>query len=753
MPFAVGLFATLVAFVGLGHGVTLREVFLESGWVAYAVVAVTWLAALILAVLLALSARGVRVPAAVAVGVAALPWVVGAVGVRLGTAEVIAVLRFGGIGPAERASVLARGIAEVSGARWLGAWCASALLGAVGLGLAIAAAAQPATDRKPLWSLAGIALGAPLVGAAVWLLLSQAHGTSAMLVVIAAFGAWLALAIAFGAAAADAPHGRAAALATAAGPAALLAVLSALVASETAGLMHVLKTLAFAEPGHRASVLAVGVAETFGAGGVVRWISLGVGVLGCVALAGYAASRARPSVGRLVGGAALVLVSLLPLGVDRLVDLLAERDAAPLARGTFDEVPGFEPVVLDAGSPTRAPDLFVSVESVRLPDGEVVPHADLASPLGRSRLAAALRVGRRSEDPADRLGALLEAPPEDTGGPFVDGTRRAIALDRRVSGRVLAWIVAAADEAGVTSLELIGATGSVDAAQRALVARRVPLLVGGLETTGCAVAHLAGAFPGAPADADPVLRHGTIGGIARVEVRTRPGAPEDGRTLDGGAASGEAQDRPPTTSDDAFADLLRRSAARDHPEAHRVWLRVGDDATAEALVRVAAAAERDGLRPVLVAGPIPGRPDQPLAPERPAGAGVGLRGPGDLGRTDGRGGRPAEEAGGVTGGAGATVVGALSRDEIRAVVRQASPSVRACYERGLQRSPDLGGRVVVRFVIGPRGAVQSTEVTENETRDDALGACIAGAVRALRFPEPHGGGVVQVSYPFLLQAQ
>src|SRR5689334_15094552 len=45
----------------------------------------------------------------------------------------------------------------------------------------------------------------------------------------------------------------------------------------------------------------------------------------------------------------------------------------------------------------------------------------------------------------------------------------------------------------------------------------------------------------------------------------------------------------------------------------------------------------------------------------------------------------------------------LTRDEIRLVVRAKLPQVRACFDEGLARKPELGGRVVLRFTIGPRG--------------------------------------------------
>ena len=73
-----------------------------------------------------------------------------------------------------------------------------------------------------------------------------------------------------------------------------------------------------------------------------------------------------------------------------------------------------------------------------------------------------------------------------------------------------------------------------------------------------------------------------------------------------------------------------------------------------------------------------------------------------------------------------------------------------CYEQGLQARPDLEGRVVTRFLIGPTGAVASATVQSSDLGDGRVESCIANAVRRWTFPQPEGGGIVRVSYPFLL---
>lgn len=97
------------------------------------------------------------------------------------------------------------------------------------------------------------------------------------------------------------------------------------------------------------------------------------------------------------------------------------------------------------------------------------------------------------------------------------------------------------------------------------------------------------------------------------------------------------------------------------------------------------------------------------------------------------------------------VRGRLSREAIQQVVRVNLPEVRACYEAGLERQPELAGRVVVHFVIAANGAIDSAEVREDGLGDGAVAECIVADIRGWHFPEPEGHGVVGVTYPFVLR--
>jgi len=98
----------------------------------------------------------------------------------------------------------------------------------------------------------------------------------------------------------------------------------------------------------------------------------------------------------------------------------------------------------------------------------------------------------------------------------------------------------------------------------------------------------------------------------------------------------------------------------------------------------------------------------------------------------------------------ASIHGSLSKEVIRRTIGRHINEVRHCYEQALNARPDLQGRVTTKFIIAPTGAVQ-TAATENSDLNNAkVEQCITQAIRRWTFPAPEGGGVVIVSYPFLL---
>ncbi len=98
----------------------------------------------------------------------------------------------------------------------------------------------------------------------------------------------------------------------------------------------------------------------------------------------------------------------------------------------------------------------------------------------------------------------------------------------------------------------------------------------------------------------------------------------------------------------------------------------------------------------------------------------------------------------------ASVRGALDKEIIRRTVRRHLNEVRFCYEQALVARPTLAGRVVVQFTIAPTGRVLAALLQSTTLGAPAVDACVVGAVRRWEFPQPDGGGLVSVTYPFQL---
>lgn len=95
--------------------------------------------------------------------------------------------------------------------------------------------------------------------------------------------------------------------------------------------------------------------------------------------------------------------------------------------------------------------------------------------------------------------------------------------------------------------------------------------------------------------------------------------------------------------------------------------------------------------------------------------------------------------------------GALSKEEIARVVRMHWYQIRYCYESQLRSNPKLAGKVVVKWVIEGTGYVQTASIAETTMNNERVENCIARRVRRWKFPQPKGGGIVVVNYPFLFQ--
>ncbi|NPD28008.1 TonB family protein [Corallococcus sp. AB004] len=96
-----------------------------------------------------------------------------------------------------------------------------------------------------------------------------------------------------------------------------------------------------------------------------------------------------------------------------------------------------------------------------------------------------------------------------------------------------------------------------------------------------------------------------------------------------------------------------------------------------------------------------------------------------------------------------TVIGGLDKDVIAKVIRRHQNEIKYCYESELNKNPSLAGKVAVAFTIDPAGAVADASVSESTLGSSPAEQCMISRIRRWKFPEPKGGGVVNVTYPWL----
>ena len=139
------------------------------------------------------------------------------------------------------------------------------------------------------------------------------------------------------------------------------------------------------------------------------------------------------------------------------------------------------------------------------------------------------------------------------------------------------------------------------------------------------------------------------------------------------------------------------------------------------------------------------------------GSADGLGGLGTKGRGSGRsgygtgGGNFGKKGTGGTGkiGGDPIILGALDKSLIDAVIKRNMNKIGYCYQRELTNSPYLEGKITVKFVIAKDGTVSKASIKSSTMGSDSVEGCITGRFMRFRFPEPKGGGIVIVSYPFI----
>jgi outer membrane biosynthesis protein TonB len=94
--------------------------------------------------------------------------------------------------------------------------------------------------------------------------------------------------------------------------------------------------------------------------------------------------------------------------------------------------------------------------------------------------------------------------------------------------------------------------------------------------------------------------------------------------------------------------------------------------------------------------------------------------------------------------------GGLTSEEIDRVVKARAGVFRACYQKELNHTPGIGGKLIIHFKIGGDGSVQAGNTAKaggSTLSNDTVEQCIKSNVNRLKFPAK--GGIANVNYPFV----
>lgn len=103
----------------------------------------------------------------------------------------------------------------------------------------------------------------------------------------------------------------------------------------------------------------------------------------------------------------------------------------------------------------------------------------------------------------------------------------------------------------------------------------------------------------------------------------------------------------------------------------------------------------------------------------------------------------------IGGAGGSKTTGELPKKVIKRYIARKMGAIKACYQKGLQGNPNLQGKVKIKFLIAPTGAVTGVKVVDSGLNSPSVENCIVSNIKTWKFPTAQGGGSTMVVYPFV----
>lgn len=96
--------------------------------------------------------------------------------------------------------------------------------------------------------------------------------------------------------------------------------------------------------------------------------------------------------------------------------------------------------------------------------------------------------------------------------------------------------------------------------------------------------------------------------------------------------------------------------------------------------------------------------------------------------------------------------GGLDKGIVRSIVEERLPELQYCYENALLKDQAYGGKMMAAWTIQADGSVDKLSSNSQDMKGNEFHSCIRSRIAQWKFPNPKGGGVVDVKYPFVFSS-
>jgi Ca-activated chloride channel family protein len=98
-----------------------------------------------------------------------------------------------------------------------------------------------------------------------------------------------------------------------------------------------------------------------------------------------------------------------------------------------------------------------------------------------------------------------------------------------------------------------------------------------------------------------------------------------------------------------------------------------------------------------------------------------------------------------------TTSSGLSKEAIQKTLKQQIPSIELCYQKALEKKPNIQGEATFQLMIDSKGRVTKVSLVSSKLNDKNLEQCIIQKIKELTFPAPEGSDKVTATVSFNLK--